>query len=100
MSFIEAYFSVSVEQFTIRRLHYIPGTAKLCLSPRQSRGCPPINYGLYKELKGSTKEMHRIGDCANPHAGLYGIGDAIYDGHRLGRLLQKRIIVESINKDC
>jgi 2,4-dienoyl-CoA reductase-like NADH-dependent reductase (Old Yellow Enzyme family) len=42
---------------------------------------------LYNELKGKVSEIYLAGDCASAHGSLYGIGDAIRDGHRVGRLL-------------
>jgi mycofactocin system FadH/OYE family oxidoreductase 2 len=38
---------------------------------------------LYKELKGKTKELHRVGDCVSPRRAL----EAIYEGYNLGRIL-------------
>lgn len=45
------------------------------------------NDGLYKQLQGKVKDLHLVGDGAFPHGSLSGIGDAIKDGHRVGRLL-------------
>lgn len=45
------------------------------------------NDSLYKALYGKIDELHQIGDCAFPHASLSGIGDAIRNGHQVGRIL-------------
>ncbi len=39
--------------------------------------------GLYHQLKGKVKELHRIGDCVAPRK----VDMAIWDGHKLGREL-------------
>jgi len=41
------------------------------------------NEELYYALKGKVKELHRIGDCLAARQ----VGSAIYDGHKVGRLL-------------
>jgi mycofactocin system FadH/OYE family oxidoreductase 2 len=38
---------------------------------------------LYKNLKGKVKEIFAVGDCVTPRKAI----DAIYEGHRVGRLL-------------
>lgn len=38
---------------------------------------------LYDQLKGKVKELYAIGDCVAPRR----IGDAIFEGHKVGRLL-------------
>ncbi|MBU1053176.1 MAG: FAD-dependent oxidoreductase [Proteobacteria bacterium] len=45
------------------------------------------NDSLYKALRGKVSELYIVGDSAFPHGSLSGIGDAIRDGHRVGRLL-------------
>lgn len=42
-----------------------------------------VDDGLYKSLKGSVKELHRIGDCVSPRK----LDMAVWEGHQIGREL-------------
>jgi hypothetical protein len=42
-----------------------------------------VNNELYKQLKGKVPELYAVGDCVAPRR----IGMAIYEGHKVGRLV-------------
>jgi len=41
------------------------------------------NNQLYRDLKGQVKELYAVGDCVAPRQ----VEHAIYEGHRVGRLV-------------